>query len=82
MHQPMQGARAMLPRYDQDAARRARDSATVDAVDCSCGHGPVVSEGGAAGKVRVVCCFCWRKTTLRASLKSAVAAWNAGKAKI
>jgi hypothetical protein len=80
MHQPMQGAGAQVARYDRDAKRRGRDAHTEDAIDCICGHGPVISESVGARKVRVICCYCWRKTTPRVSMKSALSAWNSGKA--
>jgi hypothetical protein len=78
----MQGAGAHVAKYDQDKARGARDAHTADARDCICGHGPVISEEMGDGKFRVVCCYCWRKTPPRARMASAVAAWNAGNAKV
>jgi hypothetical protein len=78
----MQGAGAQVAEYDQATARGARDEHTADAQDCTCGHGPVISEKMGDGGFRVVCCFCWRKTPRRERMASAVAAWNAGNAKV
>jgi hypothetical protein len=82
MHQPMQGAGAQVREYDQDKARQGRDEHTADARDCTCGHGPVISEKMGDGKFRVACCYCWRRTPPRARVTYAVAAWNAGNAKV
>ena len=61
-----------------ERCRTARDARAADAVDCTCGQGPVVSEDAGNGKWRIVCCYCWRQTTPRATSDRAVAAWNAG----
>lgn len=64
----------------QEKRRTARDARAADAIDCTCGQGPVVSEDAGNEKWRIVCCHCWRKTTPRVSSDKAVAAWNAGQA--
>ena len=49
---------------------------------CTCAQrGPVTTETDEPGKVRVVCCYCWRKTQTLATAEAAIAAWNSGRAK-
>jgi len=49
---------------------------------CKCrDRGPVVVEQDGPGEVRVVCCYCWRKTETLGSKTAAIAAWNAGRSR-
>jgi hypothetical protein len=72
-----------MDRDDSTAAerRKVRDARAKGAKDCTCGDGPVVSEDAGGGKWRIVCCYCWRKTTPRTTSDRALAAWNAGEAR-
>lgn len=49
---------------------------------CNCkDRGPVVTEETENGSMRVVCCYCWRKTRPHETASAAIAAWNAGRSR-